>query len=223
MTDFVQIKSLKKTYGDRRHRLTILNNIDLTVKAGELISVMGPSGSGKSTLLHCLGLLQASDEGTIFIDGQPCHNLSDSGRTAMRQKLLGFVFQQHFLLPDFNALDNIMMAGLIRGLPKSQAVDEASHWLTKLGLWDRRDHKPVQLSGGESQRVALARAFMGRPPLILADEPTGSLDPATAHNVAEIFVALAREQGTTMVFVTHNPDLANYADRSLRFNQGLLV
>jgi lipoprotein-releasing system ATP-binding protein len=184
---------------------------------------MGPSGSGKSTLLHAAGLLEQPDAGAIVIAGQNCAEMNDRQRTAMRRDYLGFVYQFHHLLPEFTALENVLMPLRLANVPKAEAEQRARDMLTELGLGDRLDHAPAQLSGGEQQRVAIARALANKPVLLLADEPTGNLDQATAEVVLEELLSLVRQQGLAAVIATHDPLVADRLDRTVRLQDGHLV
>ena len=218
----VRVQGLRKAYLDAGRRVEVLRGVDLEVAPGELVAVIGPSGSGKSTLLHLLGGLDAPDDGVVEVAGQDLAALSGSALARFRNRTLGFVFQFHQLLPDFTALENVMMPGRIAGRDPSEAAAQARARLQEVGLAERLDHFPSQLSGGERQRVALCRALMLAPPLLLADEPTGNLDPATGEQVFELLRALATRHGTTMVLVTHNPELARRCARIYLLEDGIL-
>ncbi len=215
---------LSKVYsdGDRR-RVEVLRDLDLTVAAGEKVVIVGQSGVGKSTLLHVLGALDRPTEGDVSFAGQSLISMSERDLAAFRNREIGFIFQFHHLLPDFTALENTMMPGLIGGLRWDEAADRARTVLAQVGLQHRLDHKPGELSGGEQQRVAVARAVVLSPRAVLADEPTGNLDPATADEVHALLMDLNRTRGITLVIVTHNDRLAALADRTLRLQGGHLV
>jgi lipoprotein-releasing system ATP-binding protein len=218
----IRARGLTKTYQDGERRTEVLCGIDLDVEAGELLAVVGPSGSGKSTLLHLLGALDRPDLGSIEIGGQSLAGLSATGLAAFRNRTIGFVFQFHQLLPDFTAHENVMLPGRIAGLPPRRVADEARDLLAEVGLADRLEHFPNQLSGGERQRVALCRALVLNPPLLLADEPTGNLDPASGEQVFELLLALQARHRTTAVLVTHNPAIAARSSRTLTLVGGAL-
>ena len=203
--------------------LHVLRGAELNVARGEVVALIGPSGAGKSTLLHIAGLLEKPDQGEVRIGGQDCGSLDDEHRTALRRGHLGFVYQFHHLLPEFSALENIVVPQMIAGKSKPEAELRAFDLLARLGLKDRADHRPGQLSGGEQQRVAIARALANKPSVLLADEPTGNLDPDTADGVFAELVALAKDQGLAALIATHNPALAARMDRTVRLDHGVLV
>ncbi len=219
--DLIRAEGLCKVYGDG-HRVVVLEGLDLTVAPGEVVAIIGQSGVGKSTLLHILGTLDRPTGGRVFFEGQDVFALDEKQQAAFRNRSIGFVFQFHHLLPDFDAVENVMMPALIQGVRRSEAYARARALLERVGLGDRLDHRPGQLSGGELQRVAIARALVQSPKALLADEPTGNLDPATAAEVHQLLLELNRERGTTLVLVTHNEELARLAHRSLRLYQGRL-
>jgi lipoprotein-releasing system ATP-binding protein len=207
-----------KNYGD----LPILKGVDLQIKAGELVAIVGASGAGKSTLLHILGTLDKPDAGEIFLDGEALHQLKASQLSAFRNRSIGFVFQFHHLLPEFTALENVCIPGFIANKPKKEVEKRATELLGILNLNTRLDHKPSALSGGEQQRVAVARALMNSPKLLLADEPSGNLDSANAADLHRLFLTLKRELNQTSIIVTHNTELSNMADRTLVMKDGLI-
>jgi lipoprotein-releasing system ATP-binding protein len=203
--------------------LHVLRGLNLNVARGEVIALVGPSGAGKSTLLHIAGLLEKPDSGEVRIDGEACGDLNDERRTELRRTHLGFVYQFHHLLPEFSALENIVIPQMIAGKTKAEGEVRARELLGRMGLKDRADHRPGQLSGGEQQRVAIARALANRPTLLLADEPTGNLDPDTSDGVFAELITLARDQGLAALIATHNPALAARMDRTVRMEHGVLV
>ncbi|QIK96029.1 ABC transporter ATP-binding protein [Sphingomonas sp. HDW15A] len=223
MSDAVlQTRGLKRSFIQGDVTIEVLRGIDLAVKQGEIIALLGPSGSGKSTLLQAVGLLEGGFEGSISIAGEEAARLDDEGRTRVRRDTLGFVYQFHHLLPDFDAIENVMLPQLIRDVSPDDARARASELLGKLGLSQRLDHRPSKLSGGEQQRVAVARALANRPPLVLADEPTGNLDEATADRVLAEFLSLVRGEGSAALIATHNERLAAKMDRVVRLHEGHL-
>jgi len=224
MTDaLIRAEGLSKVYGDGdRHRVEVLRDLDLSVAAGEKVVIIGQSGVGKSTLLHVLGALDRPSAGQIWFGGQSLLTMSERDLAAFRNREIGFIFQFHHLLPDFTALENTMMPGLIRGLAWDEAAERARSVLAQVGLAHRLDHKPGELSGGEQQRVAVARAVVLSPRAVLADEPTGNLDPVTADEVHRVLIDLNRSRAITLVIVTHNDRLAALADRTLRLEHGRL-
>ena len=222
MSITVEARDVHKSYRDADRRVEVLCGVDLSAEAGEMVAVVGPSGSGKSTLLHLLGALDEPDAGEIVIGGEVLGGLRRRRLAAFRNRTIGFVFQFHRLLPDFDALENVMLPGRIAGVEAGRASERARQLLEEVGLGERLDHFPNQLSGGERQRVALCRALSMEPPLLLADEPTGNLDPAAAEHVFELLLDLQRRHRTTTVLVTHNPALAARCGRTLRLEQGTL-
>jgi len=219
----LELQKIKRIYGKGETALPVLRDINLTISAGEVVALVGPSGSGKSTLLHIAGLLDTPTGGTIYVCGQNATKMNDTKRTLLRRDTMGFVYQAHLLLPDFSALENVMMPGLIAGKSPKEAAARAEELLTKVGLKKRMTHRSGQLSGGEQQRVAIARALANRPALLLADEPTGNLDPKTAESVFGGLIDLVRETGLSALIATHNPDLAARMDRRVSVQNGLLV
>jgi lipoprotein-releasing system ATP-binding protein len=215
-------RGLKRSFTQGDVTIEVLRGVDLEVRPGEIVALLGPSGSGKSTLLQAVGLLEGGFEGSIRITGQEASALDDDGRTALRRDALGFVYQFHHLLPDFDALENVLLPQIIHGAEAEAARSRAEELLGKLGLSQRLDHRPSKLSGGEQQRVAVARALANRPPLVLADEPTGNLDEATADRVLGEFLALVRGEGSAALVATHNERLAAKMDRVVRLHDGVL-
>ena len=218
---------LRLTGIERRFRqgtalLQILKGADLTLETGELVALVGPSGSGKSTLLHIAALLERPTAGEVEIDGRACSKLPDAERTGLRRNRIGFVYQFHHLLADFTAVENVMLPQLLAGRGKRRGRERAALLLDRLGLGDRLDHRPGRLSGGEQQRVAIARALANGPGLILADEPTGNLDPATSGRVLDLLIEIVRETETAAFIATHNPAIAAAMDRTLELHEGKL-
>ena len=223
MNKSIEVAHLKKTYGDSaEQRVTILSDVSFHVNVGEIVAVIGASGSGKSTLLHTVGGLDTFDAGEVRINGQSLAELSDGQRTRLRNESLGFVYQFHHLLPEFTALENVAMPLIIRRTPRDVALKAAEAVLTDVGLAHRLHHLPGQLSGGERQRTAIARAVVTKPACILADEPTGNLDGETAKHVFASFVKLAKQEGTAVVIVTHDPNIAAQCDRTLVLKNGAM-
>jgi len=223
MSDGVLVTSgLRRSFTQGDITIEVLRGVDLAVKPGEIIALLGPSGSGKSTLLQAVGLLEGGFEGSIQLGGQEAAQLDDEGRTRLRRELLGFVYQFHHLLPEFNALENVMIPQLVHGAEPDAARARAAKLLGALGLDKRLEHRPSKLSGGEQQRVAVARALANRPPLVLADEPTGNLDEKTADAVFSEFLSLVRGEGSAALIATHNERLAAKMDRVVRLHEGRL-
>jgi lipoprotein-releasing system ATP-binding protein len=218
----LEASGLVKTYRDGARQITVLRGADLAVEPGELVAVVGPSGSGKSTLLHLLGGLDRPDRGEVVIGGERLADHRGAALAAFRNRTIGFVFQFHQLLPDFTALENVMLPGRIARREPREVLERARSLLAEVGLAERLDHFPNQLSGGERQRVALCRALALEPPLLLADEPTGNLDPASGERVLALLLELQRRHGTTGVLVTHNPEVAERCARILVLDEGVL-
>ncbi|MEO6432575.1 MAG: ABC transporter ATP-binding protein [Sphingomicrobium sp.] len=214
--------ALKRSFTQGDVTIHVLRGVDLAIQPGEIVALLGPSGSGKSTLLQAVGLLEGGFEGSIRLAGEEAAQLDDDGRTRLRRELLGFIYQFHHLLPEFSAIENVLLPQLVRDLAPDTARDRARQLLETLGLGQRLDHRPAQLSGGEQQRVAVARALANRPPLILADEPTGNLDEHTADIVFAEFIKLVREEGSAALVATHNERLAARMDRVVRLHEGVL-
>jgi lipoprotein-releasing system ATP-binding protein len=219
----LSLRGVVRTYPSGDRTLEVLRGIDLDVMPGEVVGLIGPSGSGKSSLLHAAGLLERPTAGRVIIQGRDCTVLGDNARTRIRLGSVGFVYQFHHLLPEFSALDNVVLPQLIAGQKDKAAKARAEVLLTQLGLGDRMDHQPAHLSGGERQRVAMARALANNPRLILADEPTGNLDPATSGQVFQGLLDLARSTGVAALVATHNLDLTRYMDRVFALREGHLV
>lgn len=222
MSDVLAVTGLKRSFQQAGVTIHVLRGVDLTVAKGEIVALLGPSGSGKSTLLQAVGLLEGGFEGSIRIHGEEAAQLDNDGRTRLRRDMLGFVYQFHHLLPDFSAAENVILPQLIRDAETDAAHARAESLLGSLGLGHRLTHRPSQLSGGEQQRVAVARALANRPSLVLADEPTGNLDEATADVVFAEFLRLVREEGSAALVATHNERLAGKMDRILRLHEGVL-
>lgn len=218
----VRLRNLRRSFEQGGVRIDVLRGIHLDIHPGEIVALLGPSGSGKSTMLQAVGLLEGGFKGKIEIAGTDAAALNGDARTVLRRDHLGFVYQFHHLLPDFNATENVMLPQLVNGAPEASARTRASELLTALGLGHRLDHRPSQLSGGEQQRVAVARALANRPALVLADEPTGNLDEATADRVLDEFLKLVREEGSAALVATHNERLAFRMDRVMRLHEGVL-
>ncbi|WP_404713134.1 ABC transporter ATP-binding protein [Sphingomonas sp. MMS24-J13] len=223
MSDPIVVTGLRRAFTQGSRTIEVLRGIDLTVRAGEIVALLGPSGSGKSTLLQAVGLLEGGFEGSIRIAGQEAATLDDDGRTRIRREALGFVYQFHHLLPDFTAEENVLLPQIIRGAGSDAAMARARSLLGALGLGERLEHRPAQLSGGEQQQVAVARALANRPALVLADEPTGNLDETTADRVLAEFLRLVRGEGAAALVATHNERLAGRMDRVVRLQEGLLA
>jgi putative ABC transport system ATP-binding protein len=219
-------RNLHKTYRlSRSNTVHALRGVDVDIEAGEMVAIMGPSGSGKSTLMHILGLLHRPDDvpGSILRIGGDIAGLSDGERTRIRAREMGFVFQSYNLVPTLTALENVTLAGEYASLPRAQVAERAHESLASVGLWERRDHRPNELSGGEQQRVAIARALVNEPRLVLADEPTGNLDSQRTADILELLRRFNRERGQTIVMVTHDPEVGEAADRIIRMRDGQIV
>jgi len=222
MNDIVHLSGLTRSFEQGGVKIEVLRGVDLTIAPGEIVALLGPSGSGKSTMLQAVGLLEGGFGGRIEIAGIDCTRLDAADRTRVRREHLGFVYQFHHLLPDFNATENVILPQMVAGVARPQAEERARELLTALGLQHRLDHRPSQLSGGEQQRVAVARALANRPQLVLADEPTGNLDEITSDKVLAEFLHLVRGQGSAALVATHNERLAARMDRVVRLHEGLL-
>ncbi len=219
----LRLTEISKSFRQGTSKLTILSSAELEVKAGEMVALVGPSGAGKSTLLQIAGLLEKPDSGEVVIGGMATAKLRDGKRTALRRSMIGFVYQYHHLLPEFSALENVVIPQMITARPRREARERAKDLLVKVRLAERLDHRPAKLSGGEQQRVAIARALANRPRLLLADEPTGNLDPNTADGVFDLLRSLVEQEGVAALIATHNYDLAERMDRSLRLEEGKVV
>ena len=218
----LQLSGLARSFTQGGETIDVLRGVDLSIAPGEIGALLGPSGSGKSTLLQAVGLLEGGFEGSIMIAGEEAARLDSHGRTVVRRDRLGFVYQFHHLLPDFNAVENVVLPQLVHGATRADADARAEQLLTALGLGHRLTHRPSQLSGGEQQRVAVARALANRPALVLADEPTGNLDETTADRVLAEFLRLVRDEGSAALVATHNERLARKMDRVVRLHDGRL-
>ena len=219
----LRLEALERAYRQGSRLIEVLKGANASFVGGEAVALLGPSGAGKSTLLHIAGLLERPDSGAVIIDGVNCAELSHAERTRLRRAEIGFVYQFHHLLPEFSALENVVLPQLILGLKRKEAEERAHALLDALGLRERTEHRPAELSGGEQQRVAIARAVANAPKVLLADEPTGNLDPHTAERVFEQLLSLVRQSGVAAVIATHNLDLAARMDRTLRLVEGALV
>ncbi|MFC7051292.1 ABC transporter ATP-binding protein [Hansschlegelia quercus] len=222
-TPLLMLDRVARRYVQGEATVDVLVDASGVIEAGEVVALIAPSGTGKSTLLHVAGLLERPDSGEVWFEGRPTVGLSDAERTAMRRNEVGFVYQFHHLLPEFSALENVVMPQLIRGLTSSEAKSRAKDLLSYLGLGARLQHRPSELSGGEQQRVAIARAVANAPKLLLADEPTGNLDPTTSAHVFSTLIALARASGLAAIVATHNLELAGTLDRRITLRDGVLV
>lgn len=216
------LQGIRRTFIQGDRRLDVLRGVSLELKPGEIVALVGQSGSGKSTMLHIAGLLERPDEGEVMVDGKPAGKLADKERTALRRQFLGFVYQYHHLLPEFSAVENVMLPQMLAGISRNEARKRATELLSMVQLADRLDHRPGRLSGGEQQRVAIARAVANAPRVLLADEPTGNLDSTTSETVFRQLLALARGTGMAALIATHNPELAARMDRTVVLKDGLL-
>ncbi len=222
-TPALYLHQVVRTFQQGESKLEILRGTDFALWPGEAVALVAPSGAGKSTLLQLAGLLEKADGGEIYVGGQPTAHMDDTGRTALRRLEIGFVYQFHHLLPEFSAIENIMLPQMIRGLPRQEAKNRAQELLNYLGLGNRAKHRPSELSGGEQQRVAIARAVANAPRVLLADEPTGNLDPKTADHVFSALMQLVKASGLAALIVTHNMDLAARMDRRVTLHEGKVV
>jgi lipoprotein-releasing system ATP-binding protein len=219
----LELQNIVRVFREGAGELEIFRDANATLMPGEIVALVGPSGAGKSSLLHIAGLLEAPTSGDIIIGGVAVAGLSDGERTAIRRDTIGFVYQAHHLLPEFSALENVIIPQMIAGVARKDAAIEAERLLTVMGLEERLHHRPAQLSGGEQQRVAIARALANHPRVLLADEPTGNLDPKTANGVFEALVELVRSEGVAALIATHNLQLAAKMDRALLLHEGRLI
>jgi lipoprotein-releasing system ATP-binding protein len=223
MSEVLRLDAITRRYKEGEGQLEVFSGLDLSLRAGEIVALVGQSDAGKSSLLHIAGLLEAPTSGEIHIEGTAASKLPDAERTRIRRNTIGFVYQAHHLLPEFTALENVVLPQMIAGRPRGEAAKEAERLLTVVGLGQRLTHRPSQLSGGEQQRVAIARALANKPRILLADEPTGNLDPRTAGGVFDALIAITRAQGLAALIATHNFELASRMDRALLLHQGKLV
>lgn len=223
MSNVLETKNLTRIYHQAGESLTVLHDVEVHVKAGEIVALVGPSGSGKSTFLQAVGLLDKPTSGEIIIGGENVKAMNDKQRTEMRRRYIGFVYQFHYLLPEFSALENVVIPQMIAGVQKKEAEERAKELLTTLKLDHRFDHRPARLSGGEQQRVAMARALANKPTLLLADEPTGNLDPETSETVFELLMDLVRNAGIGAIIATHNMQIAERMDRILELKNGRII
>ena len=222
--EILKLENIEKNYSETNQELHIIRNLNLTVEEGEFISILGRSGSGKSTLLNIIGLLDRADGGKIYIGEQEVETLSESEKDRIKNQMLGFVFQFHYLLPEFTALENVMLPALLNNFSKKSEIEKrAKELLEKVGLGERVNHKPSQLSGGEKQRVAIARALINSPKILLADEPTGNLDEETSEMIFKILKDINKNEKQTIIVVTHSKDLAEISDKQLYLKKGVLV
>lgn len=219
----MELRKVSKKFKQGSQNLEVLKGIDIAINSGEVVALIGPSGSGKSTMLQISGLLEQPSGGEIFLDGQKCSKLNDSDRTALRRDYVGFVYQYHNLLADFNAVENVMLPQLIAGVHPRAAEERAEWLLSRLKMDKRFKHRPSELSGGEQQRVAIARALVNAPKLLLADEPTGNLDPKTSEIVFQELLSIVKETGLSALIATHNFELADKMDRKVSLKEGKLV
>ncbi len=219
----LKLEKVVRSFAQGAERLDVLKSVDLTINEGEIVALVGPSGAGKSTLLQIAGLLERPDNGTVSIGGKRSTDLSDHARTQMRRDHIGFVYQYHHLLPEFSAIENVVIPQMIAGLNRKDAETRAMELLQCLGIEARAQHRPARLSGGEQQRVAIARALANVPDVLFADEPTGNLDPQTAENVFGMLVSLVRQTGLASLIATHNPELASQMDRIITLRDGHLI
>lgn len=222
MSNILKVENLYKTFKTNSENLTILDGVNLEINEGERIAIIGQSGSGKSTFLQIAGLLETPTSGNIFIEGASVNNMKDSEKTEVRANTFGFVYQNNHLLREFTALENVLIPANIQGKLTSEHKQRATHLLELVGLKERVNHFPSEMSGGEQQRVAIARALMNKPKLLLADEPTGNLDPSTAAEVAHLFDVLVKEEGMALLLVTHNETLAKSMDKTFHMKDGVL-
>ena len=220
----LELKALRKSYNcGKPNQIDVLVDSQMTLKEGEIVALVAPSGAGKSTLLHIAGLLDTPDSGDVVLRGEMLNVKSDARRTTIRRRDIGFIYQFHHLLPEFSAAENIMIPQMADGANRSKAYERAGELLSKVGLGNRFNHRPAELSGGEQQRVAFCRALANKPSILLADEPTGNLDQTTSHQVFDTLLSIVRETRLAALIATHNPDIAKRMDRMLRLREGRLI
>jgi lipoprotein-releasing system ATP-binding protein len=223
MAEMLRLENVSRRYKEGEGQLEVFRDLNMSLQAGEIVALVGPSGVGKSSLLHMAGLLETPSGGEIYINGAAASRLPEQERTRIRRDMIGFVYQAHHLLPEFDAVENVVMPQMIAGKSRTEAAVEAKRLLTAMGLGERLTHRPSQLSGGEQQRVAIARALANKPRILLADEPTGNLDPRTSGGVFDALLQITRAEGLAALIATHNFQLAARMDRSLVLHQGTLV
>ena len=223
MSEVLKLENITRRYSEGEGQLEIFSDLNLSLKTGEIVALVGQSGAGKSSLLHIAGLLEAPTAGEIIVEGVMTSKLTDTERTRIRRNTIGFVYQAHHLLPEFDALENVVLPQMIAGKSRYEAVREGTRLLDSMGLAKRLTHRPSQLSGGEQQRVAIARALANRPRILLADEPTGNLDPRTSGGVFDALISVTRAEGLAGLIATHNFELASRMDRALLLHQGRLI
>ncbi|MBX9805636.1 MAG: ABC transporter ATP-binding protein [Alphaproteobacteria bacterium] len=223
MTQALELQNVTRSFVQGEETIHVLRGVDLKIAPGEIVALVGPSGAGKTTLLQIAGLLELPSDGMVMMNGKDCNNLTDAERTALRREFAGFVYQFHFLLQEFSALENVMLPCLIAGQSRARSIERAEFLLNKMGLSHRLHHRPKKLSGGEQQRVAIARAIANQPKILLADEPTGNLDMSTAESVFNEMVTLVRDTGLAALVATHNLELAAKMDRSVKLIDGKLI
>jgi lipoprotein-releasing system ATP-binding protein len=223
MSEVLRLENITRRYREGEGQLEVFSGLNLSLKAGEIVALVGQSGAGKSSLLHIAGLLEAPTSGEILVDGAVTSKLNDAERTRIRRNTIGFVYQAHHLLPEFDALENVVLPQMIAGKSRADAAKEATRLLEVMGLGQRLTHRPSELSGGEQQRVAIARALANRPRILLADEPTGNLDQRTSGGVFDALIAVTRSEGLAALIATHNFELASRMDRALLLHQGRLI
>jgi len=221
--EVLRLEGIRRSFRQGETRLDVLRGAELSLAGGEIVALVGPSGAGKSTLLHIAGLLEQPDDGAVTIAGQRCDGLGDGPRTALRRSAIGFVYQFHHLLPEFSAIENVVLPQMIAGTGRAEARQRGRELLARVGLAGRLEHRPAQLSGGEQQRVAIARALANAPQVLIADEPTGNLDHTTSESVFEMLVEVVRSTGVGALIATHNLELAERMDRVVEMRDGVLV
>ena len=219
----IKLENVWKIYQLGKVELTVLREISLEIAPGSFVSILGPSGSGKSTLLNIIGLLDTPTKGKVFLEGQNTSRFSEDERAQIRGKKVGFIFQQFNLLPNLNALENVMIPMVFQGIPESKRRERAEFLLSSVGLKERISHRPSELSGGEQQRIAIARSLVNNPEVVIADEPTGNLDSVTGQKIMEVLINLHKEEGKTIIVVTHDPNIADYSEKIINLKDGQIV